>query len=87
MEALGVLMHLSLINDTGLVLMGELDGILDSYDVFTTIGIDLVDHGGQSRRFARSGGPVTNMSPLGFEHNSSTTAVVPTPGKSGSGRV
>jgi hypothetical protein len=44
MEALGVLVHLSLINDAGLVLMGKLDGILDSYNVFTTIGIDLVDH-------------------------------------------
>jgi len=55
METFCVLMHLSLIDDAGFVLMSKLNGIFDSYNVFATVGIDSVYHRGQRGRLARSG--------------------------------
>jgi len=43
---------LALVDDAPLVAVHELDGILDREDVLGARAVDLVDHGGERRRFA-----------------------------------
>lgn len=46
----------SLFDDGFIVLENEFDGVFQSDDVTGEFGVDLLDHGGQRRRFAASGG-------------------------------
>ena len=54
-EARRVAVHLALVHQAVLVHVHELDRVLDGEDVFVALGVDLVDHRGQRRRFARTG--------------------------------
>jgi hypothetical protein len=56
LERLRVGEHLALIDETALVLVHELDGVLDRHDVLTALGIDLVDHGRERGGLAGAGG-------------------------------
>ena len=55
-EALRVLVNLTLIDQTILVGMDELDGIFDGDDVLVALAVDLIEHGGQGGGFAGAGG-------------------------------
>src|SRR5262249_17682136 len=48
--------NLALVDQARLVRMNELDRILDRHDVVVALAVDLVDHGGERRRFAGAGG-------------------------------
>ena len=54
-EALGVAVHLALVDEAALVLVHELDRILDREDVVLPLLVDLVDHRRQRRRLAAAG--------------------------------
>ena len=56
-KALGVGVQFALVDHAVLVHVHELDRVLDGEDVFVALGVDLVDHGRQRRRLARSGRP------------------------------
>jgi len=56
-EALGVDVDLALGDDALLVAVEELDGVLDGDDVVGLVLVDVVDHRGQRRRLAATGGP------------------------------
>src|ERR671921_2671479 len=51
-KALGVLVDLALVDDALLVLVQELYGVLHAHDVLVPGAVDLVDHTGESGRFA-----------------------------------
>ncbi len=55
-EALGVGVQLALVDHAILVHVHEFDRVLNGEDVVVTLGVDLVDHGGQRGGLARSGG-------------------------------
>ena len=54
-EAVGVAVHLALVDQAVLVLVDVLDRILDREDVLVALGVDLVDHRRQRRRLAAAG--------------------------------
>ena len=56
-EAVGVAVHLALVDQAVLVLVDVLDRILDGEDVLVALGVDLVDHRRQRRRLAAAGRP------------------------------
>src|SRR5208337_3464268 len=54
-EALGVGMQFALVDQAILVHVHELDRVFDGENVIVALAVDLVDHGGEGGRFARSG--------------------------------
>src|SRR4030095_2009604 len=54
-KALGVAVDLTLVDETALMLVDELDRVLDGEDVIVAFLVDLVDHRGKRRRLAGSG--------------------------------
>ena len=54
-EALGVAVHLALVDQAALVLVEVLDRVLDREDVLVPLGVDLVDHRRERRRLAAAG--------------------------------
>ncbi len=56
-EAARVTVHLSLVDETALVLMDVLDRILDGENVLVALRVDLVEHGRKRRRLAAAGWP------------------------------
>ena len=54
-EALGVGVQFALVDQAVLVHVHKFDRVLDGEDVLVPLGVDLVDHGGQGRGFARAG--------------------------------
>ena len=55
-EAPGIHVDLALIDHRDLVLVHHLDGVLDGDDMYFAMGVDVIDHGGQGRGLARTGG-------------------------------
>ena len=56
-EAVGVAVHLALVDQAVLVRVEVLDRILDREDVVVPLGVDLVEHRRQRRRLAAAGRP------------------------------
>ncbi len=54
-EALGVGADFALVDDAALVRVEELDRVFDGDDVLVALAVDLVEHGGERRRFAGAG--------------------------------